>query len=67
VAPAPAPADVELLVEGSPEPFAVITVQTQQTSGSAQIQLSPNAPNETFEIIARSGSSQVSATLTIEG
>jgi hypothetical protein len=65
VSPAPAPVTVELLVDGSPEPFALIEIFPPETTGSTQLLIPPGTEPGPIPIIARVGASQVSATLTI--
>jgi hypothetical protein len=58
---------VELLAEGAPDPFALLTIPPNEMASSVQLTLPPDIPAGNYGLLARSGSSQVSATLTIAG
>jgi hypothetical protein len=58
---------VELLAEGAPDPFALLTIPPNEMASSVQLTLPPDIPAGDYGLLARSGSSQVSATLTIAG
>jgi hypothetical protein len=63
VAAVPEEARVELLVDGAE--VTVITVEPGEMTGSVQLQIAADVPLGDYVITARSGSSEVSATLTI--